>query len=530
MKNTFKKAAASVGAFAIFAGVLLGTSVPANAATDIDAAPWARVGTIAPWTTVDGCSGTELNLNGAYCVPAPDGGGMTSGYNISNWKQGATNLGGAVADGEYHGGPFGFAAVSATTERSTSRSVTIPLTQRFAEYNFTNTWAVAPEADIYSPTATGPVTTLRNWDDMGNGFTARVTDATGRLIPATLTPVAGGIRVDLSAYANVQSWSWVRIEFAAQGLRSNGTKAMVEVLHYIVDPAVNVAAQNLALTTPVNVPLDISETMLTSAVAPMASHVVLDEQLPGEFTPSEVGLTFLSAVPTTVETGFRGAVQIGEGWLESERALVTVTAVDDSEPEPPVEEPEPTIVAPTVRDFTFDAPQAKGDISTGAYPAEVPVLSLTEGEDFDPADWFIEAADVMPWATLDNRLYLFPEEDGVAFTTRWRWTSLADPSVSSEWATVAAPAAPVVEPPVEEEPPTEEPPVVEPPVVEPPVTDPPVVEPPAVTPQPEEKSTPTPFERVETDGGVPLGTLLPGGIAVLLMLAGLGIYGRFRRA
>lgn len=536
-KKIITKAAASAGVGALAIGMLLVAPAAATAATDIDGAPWARVGNIAPWTTVDGCGGTDLNLTGVYCVPAPDGGGMMSGHNISNWKQGATNLGGAVADGEYHGGPFGFAAVTSTTERSTSRSMTIPLAQRFAEYNFTDTWAVAPKADIYAPTATGPVTTQTDWDDLTTGFTARVVDAQGRLIPATLTPVAGGVRVDLSAYANEVGWSWLRVEFAAQGLRTDGTKAMVNVLHYVVDPAVNVAAQNLALTTPVNVPLDISETMLTSAVAPMASHVLLDEQLPVEFTPAETGLTFVSPVATTVETGFRGAVQIGEGWLESERALVTVTAVDDAEPEPPVEEPEePQVIAPTVRDFEFDSPQAKGDASSGASPAEVPVLSLTEGEDFDPSQWRLEASDAMPWRALDNRLYLFPEQDSVAFETRWRWASLTS-DVVSKWATVTAPAASVVEPEPEEPviPEPEEPIAPEPeePVVPEPQPEEPVVPQPEepVTPGPEQPVSPSIPDKVSTgDNGSPLRALLPGSLAVLLAGVGLVLLRRFGKA
>lgn len=534
MKTIIKKAAAWLGVGALTVGFVLVAPAAATAATHIDDAPWARVGTIAPWTTVDGCGGSDLNLTGAYCVPQASGGGATSGYNIANWKQGATNLGGAVADGDYHGGPFGFAAVSATTERSTSRSVTIPLTQRFAEYDFTNTWAVSPEADIYAPTATGPVTTLTDWDDLTTGFTARVVDAQGRLIPATLTPVAGGVRVDLNAYANVQGWSWVRIEFAAQGLRANGTKAMVEVLHYIVDPSVNIAAQNLALTTPVNVPLEISQATLTSAVAPMANHVVLDEQLPGEFTFGEAGLTFVSPVATTVETGFRGAVQIGEGWLESERALVTVTAVDDAEPEPPVEPEEPTIDAPTVSDFAFDAPQVKGDITTGESPAEVPVLSLTEGEDFDPADWRIEASDAMPWAAFENRLYLFPEVDRAAFTTRWRWASLTS-DVVSEWATVTAPAAPVVEPEPEEPviPEPEEPVVPEPgePVVPEPQPEEPVVLKPEEPAAPQKPVTPSVPDKANTgDDGSPLRAFVPGSLAVLLAGAGLVLLRRFGKA
>lgn len=519
MKTFITKAAASAGAVALALGMLLGASAPASAATDIDDAAWARVGPIAPWTTVSGCGGSELNLTGAYCVPSP-GGGATSGYNVSAWKQGATSLGGAVADGEYQGGPFGFAAVTSTVERSTSRSVTLPLTQRFPEYNLTDEWAIQPDGDDYAPTTAGPVSTSMG---EGGGFQARFRDDRNRAIPATLTAVPGGVRADLGDYVNQpDGWSWVQISFPAVGLRADGTKVKVEVIHYVINPAVTVTAQNLALTTPVNVPLDISDAMLTNAVTPMGNHVVLDEQLPGEFTRGDGGLTFLSPAATTVTAGFRGAVQVGQGWFESERATVTVTAVAEVVPEP-------DIVAPTVRDFAFDSPQAKGDIATGTNPAEVPVLDLTDGEDFDPAEWRLEASDAMPWRALGDRLYLFPEEESVAFETRWRWVSLTS-DVMSEWAKVTAPAATIVEPPVEEEEPTKEPPVTEPPVIEPPVTEPPTEEElPAVKPQPEEKTTPTPFERVETDGGVPLGALLPGGIAVLTMLAGLGIYGRFRK-
>lgn len=364
-------------------------------------------------------------------------------------------------------------------------------------------------------------------------------------VPYAVTPVAGGVRFDFDTSNGWQeAWHGAQIRVAAE--LADGSQGYV--MAHITMPNYGGApsATSLGYATRVGQTLEIPREDLENAVAWRTGfdRAIAAVSLPETVTETTEGFRW-----TPVEVGeeafeFTGSeTQFPVSPVLSNAAQVSLTALplDEEEPEPPVEEPEePTIIAPTVSDFEFDSPQAKGDASTGANPAEVPVLSLTEGEDFDPTQWRLEASDAMPWRTLDNRLYLFPEQDSVAFETRWRWASLIDPDVTSEWATVTAPAAPVVEPPVVEppvvEPPVVEPPVVEPPVVEPPVVDPPTEEPPAeeepsaVTPKPTKKATPTPFERVETDGGTPLGALLPGGVAVGLMLLGLGLYSRFRKA
>lgn len=268
----------------------------------------------------------------------------------------------------------------------------------------------------------------------------------------------------------------------------------------------------LTYSTPVNVPVTIPEADLSAAVGWRTSveRSVSVQGLPASVTPVADGYEFVSAVPTTEAFGFKGTErQAPAGLVESPAGTVTVMALA-------VEAPE-VITAPTVRDYRFDAPLAAG------VPVTVDVTALTEGATFDPIDWTLEAADVLPWSAQGGILTLTPQGDREAFATTVRWRSLIDPTVTSNWATVTAPAAEVVEPPVVV------PPVVTPPVVTPPVVTPPAVEPPAVTPTPADPANPTPPSVVKT--GVeasPLGFLM-GLLAVILAAGSLPLYRRFAR-
>lgn len=560
MKTLITKAAASVGAVTIFAGVLFAApayagepgEVPAGSSADWAAtAPWAAVHTgddIVPASFKLGSGdASAIELAGSI---EPDFVGSNACFPVEGASTCNTGLPtfaglGAVyaSDGTIVNSPN---AVS-STHRYASAKGGLTKAEIIGEVEVI---VGQPEASVTVPIQSQlegklPLTGRFYITDANAltgiyryvlGDAVNQSEAYGH-VPYTVTPVAGGVRFDFDTSNGWrEAWHGASIRVAAE--LADGSQGYVTAHVTMPNYGGAPSATSLGYATKVGQTLEIPREDLENAVAWRTGfdRVIAPVALPETVTETEDGFRW-----TPVEVGeeafeFTGAeTQFPVSPVFSNAAQVSLTALplDDAEPEPPVEEP--TIVAPTVSDFAFDSPQAKGDISDGSNPAEVPVLSLTEGEDFDPTNWRLEASDVLPWATFQNRLYLFPEADGVAFETRWRWTSLINPDVSSEWATVTAPAAPVVEPPVEEEPPTEEPPVTEPPVVEPPVTEPPTEEPPAeeppaVTAKPKEPKKPTPFERVETDGGVPWGALLPGGIAVLTMLAGLGIYGRFRKA
>lgn len=556
MKTLITKAAASVGAVTIFAGVLFTAPAHAGEPGEVPTGTSADWAATAPWAAVHAGddivpASFKLGSGDASAIELagsiePDFVGSNACFPVegaSTCNTGVPTFAGLGAvytsDGTIVNSPN---AVS-STHRYASTKNGLTKAEIIGEVEVI---VGQPEASVVVPiqskldgklpltgrfyiTDANAVTGVYRYvpEDMVNQ-----SEAYGH-VPYTVTPVAGGVRFDFDASNGWrEAWHGASIRVAAE--LADGSQGYVMAHVTMPNYGGAPAATSLGYATHVGQTLEIPREDLLNAVSWRTGfdRVIAPVSLPETMTETADGFYW-----TPVEVGeeafeFTGSEsQFPVSPVVSNVAQVSLTALPLDEEEPVEEPEEPTIVAPTVRDYSFDSPQAKGDVSTGSNPAEVPVLSLTEGEDFNPADWFIEAADVLPWRALDARLYLFPEDDGAEFTTRWRWTSLLDPEVSSEWATVTAPPASVIEPPVEEEEPTEEPPVVEPPVVEPPVTDPPAEEePPAVTPEPEEKPAPTPFERVETDGGVPLGALLPGGIAVLAMLAGLGIYGRFRRA
>lgn len=290
--------------------------------------------------------------------------------------------------------------------------------------------------------------------------------------PFSARGTATGVEFDLTP----GDWSRGGQYFVTvSGFTSGGLNVSVRVELAVAAVGGAPTAGNLTYATPVNVPVVVPEADLAAAIEWRTSdeRQVSIVGLAREFTPVDGGYSFVSAVPTSASFGFKGTErQAPAGIVESPAGMVTVTALA-------VEEPV-VITAPAVRDYAFDAPLPQGDIVTGEGAASVPVISLTDGEGFDPTLWEIQAADVMPWSASGSELLLFPSATGEAFTTSWRWTLRSDPSVTSAWATVTAPAAEVVEPPVTE------PPVVEPPVTEPPVTQPPATEPPATVPPAQE--------------------------------------------
>lgn len=486
-------------------------------------APWATTAPGGPWAQP--CNGTlSINLNGDRCGTDKAGGWSNLGADLVGFAQAARLSGSTVqADASLTAAPelglgcytqpggggcllsqgawpsldtMGYAGVVNRTAVGTPSSVTVDVRGALASLGFTG--------DFYVHGA-----------DAATGVgSARITRSHGGEVAGTAVAVPGGVRIDFPGAAYAGSPGWTRAWVDVVGLRADGSRALVRVLQNTAS-AGSGSAQSLALTTPVNVPLDIALTDLQFAVSPTAAQVIVDE-LPATVTRGEAAFTFVSAAPTVDTFAFRGAFEVEGGWLESPSGTVTITATDAE-----VEEPE-VIVAPTVRDYAFAEPLAAG------IPVDVDVTALTEGATFDPTDWTLEAADVLPWSAQGGILTLTPQGDREAFATTVRWRSLIDPTVTSNWATVTAPAAEVVEPPVVV-PPVVTPPVVTPPVVTPPVVTPPVVEPPAVTPTPADPANPTPPSVVKT--GVeasPLGFLM-GLLAVILAAGSLPLYRRFAR-
>lgn len=550
-----KKTVASAGAVALFAGVLLGMpgiavaaepgEVPSGTSADwVSTAPWAAVETgdaIVPETfNLGSGQASAIQLSGAI---APDFAGSNACFpveDLSTCNFGVPTFAGLGAvftsDGSIVNSPN---AVS-STHRYASETGGLTKAEIIGEVEVI---VGQPQASVTVPIQSdldGKLDlTGRFYVTDANALTGvyRYTpgDAVNQseafgAVPYTVTPVAGGVRFDFDTSNGWQeAWHGAAIRVAAElaGGSQGYVMAHVTMPNYGGAPA----ATSLGYSTRVGQTLEIPREDLENAVAWRTGfdRVIAPVALPETVTETEDGFRW---TPVEVgETGFEftgSETQYPVSPVLSNAAQVSLTALplDEEEPEPPVEEPEePTIIAPTVSDFEFDSPQAKGDASTGANPSEVPVLSLTEGEDFDPSQWRLEASDAMPWRTLDNRLYLFPEQDSVAFETRWRWASLTS-DVVSEWATVTAPAAPVVEP--------EEPVVPEPQPEEP------------VVPQPEEPGTPEPEQPVAPekpvtpsvpdkantgDNGSPLRALLPGSLAVLLAAgAGLVLLRRFGKA
>lgn len=521
MKTFITKTAASLGVGAMAVGTLLVAPAAATAATDTEwaySAPWVGGSgqgsdCLRPDGSLPSASESAWDFDSLLCTIPEDGVGEDYFTDPVNYIERAglgqvTTEWGVREQGD--GGMLSWAYLD-VRRLTADASFTIDL----AEYFSGLTGRVyVPGADPATGTAAesqyGQFTTLR-----GHAF--------------TVTAVEGGVRVDTSITDRPNPFEQHIFDVVVE--RTDGLRQRVHVAVASLDYGGAPEAAPLDFEVSVGEELRIPRSTLLEAATFKSGEqtaITLGE-LPDAVREEGGDLVFVSDEPT-VESFTYAAEELqtpATNRIASAPATVTITAVEAVEPQ---------VIAPTVRDFTFDAPQAKGDASTGTNPAEVPVLSLTEGEDFDPTEWRLEAADVMPWSTHDGRLFLFPEEDGVAFETRWRWASLIDPEVTSEWATVTAPAAPVVEPPVEEEPPTEEPPVTEPPVVEPPVVEPPVLEPPVTEPPAEEEPpaedeprTPTPFKRAETgDDGSPLWLALPGAAAVLALIGGLTAYRRLR--
>lgn len=462
-------------------------------------APWATTAPGGPWAQP--CNGTlTINLNGDRCGTdkVGDWGGL--GTDLVGFAQAARLSGSTVQSDASLARPdlglgcyaqpgsegcflsqgqwpswdtFGYAGVINRTAVGTPSSMTVDVRGALASLGFTGDFYVHG-ADV----ATG----------VGS---ARITRSNGGEVAGTAVAVTGGVRIDFPGAAYAGSPGWTRAWVEVVGLRADGSRALVRVLQNTVAVGSG-SAQSLALTTPVNVPLDIALTDLQFAVSPTAAQVIVDE-LPATVTRGEAAFTFVSAAPTVDTFAFRGAFQVEGGWLESPSGTVTITATDAAvEPE--------VIVAPTVRDFAFPAPLAAG------VPVDVDVIALTEGEGFNAADWTLEASDAVAWSARGGVLTLTPEGDREALTTSVRWRSLIDPTVTSNWGSITAPAAEVVTPEPE---PTPNPEVT-------PTPDPTPA--PEVTPAPE--TTPESLPPTPPPGGAETGdeglTLLGYGLALLL--------------
>jgi hypothetical protein len=226
------------------------------------------------------------------------------------------------------------------------------------------------------------------------------------------------------------------------GLAADGTQVPVEVTVAVAAFGGAPSAGSLTYSTPVGVPITIPEADLDAAIGwrTGAEKRLVVDSLPATVTPVAGGYRFLSEAPTVDSFGFRGEErQKPAGIVESPNGTVTITALA-------VEEPE-VITPPTVRDYAFAEPLASG------VPVNVDVVALTDGAGFDSTQWELQAADASPWSYRDGILTLTPERDGV-FESSFRWVSLVDSSVTSNWGRITAPAA-AIEPPVTPEVPAE---------------------------------------------------------------------------
>ncbi|GAA2570570.1 hypothetical protein [Microbacterium binotii] len=299
---------------------------------------------------------------------------------------------------------------------------------------------------------------------------------------------ATGVTLDLSVGPYARGG---RYNVTAVGLAADNTQVPVSVTLAVAAYGGAPSAGSLTYATPVGTPIVIPDSDLQAAVEWRTGmeRAIAVEGLPASITPVQGGYRFVSEVPVTESFGFRGTErQDPAGLVDSPLGTVTVTATPVDVPV----DPDPVVTAPTVDDFAFTDPLP------GGVAAEVDLLSLTHGADFDPREWVAEAADVLPWEVRGGTLLLTPEQDGVALETRWRWRSLINPTVTSRWATVTAPAAAVIPDP-EPEP--------QPEVTPTPEATPTPTAPPATTP------TPPPGGAKTGDEGL---TLLGYGAALLL--------------
>ena len=310
-----------------------------------------------------------------------------------------------------------------------------------------------------------------------------------------------GVTLDLSVGPYERGGTYT---VTAVGLAADGTQVPVTVTLAVAAYGGAPTAGALTYSTPVGTPVVVSEHELKAAIGWRTSVdtrlTVAD--LPDSVTPIAGGFRFLSGAPVTVSFTFRGAErQAPAGIVESAPGTVTLTAT-------PVN-PQPTVTVPTVDDYAFAAPLP------GGAAAPVDVLALTHGAGFDATKWTVEASDSTPWSYAGGVLTLTPEADKAALRTTWRWRSLVDPTVTSAWATVTAPAATPVTP---DPTPT--------PVVTPEPTPTPVVTPeptPAPTTEPTAPPVTTP---IPPAGGAQTGERGASplvGFAVTLLIAALGI-------
>lgn len=485
---------ALVGGIVVAPSVALAASAPA--ADWSWTAPFADLGAGGTWAQP--CNGTlTINLNGDKCGTYNGGGWGGIGTDLAEFTQTGNLNGGTMparegtpnpgALGGYgdpastgpdithasSGDTMGFAAVLNRTVVGKPSSVTVDVTSALGSLGLTGDLYVA-NADPATGTGSVRVTRSHNGD-----------------VTASATALSGGrIRVDFPASALATSWARAWVDVGAY--RADGTQVFIRVLANVLDPQFSGSARNLAYETKVGSPVIIPASDLERAIDPSGSKVTVDA-LPATVTETDGGYRFLSDVPTVDVFGFRGLASVDQAFFEVGPGTVTVTAVE--EPTGPVD-PEPVITAPSVDDYTFPAPLP------GGVAAEVDLISLTHGESFDPREWTVEASDAVQWEVRGGTLLLTPEADGVALSTTWRWRSVIDPSVTSAWATVTAPAAtPVTPDPEPEVTPTPEP------TPTPEVTPTPTVTPDAVSP------TPPPGGARTGDEGL---TLLGYGLALVL--------------
>lgn len=263
---------------------------------------------------------------------------------------------------------------------------------------------------------------------------------------------ATGVTLDLSVGPYERGG---RYSVTVVGLAADSTQVPVSVTLAVAAYGGAPSAGSLTYATPVGTPIVIPDSDLQAAVEWRTGmeRAIAVEGLPASITPVQGGYRFVSEVPVTESFGFRGTErQDPAGLVGSPVGTVTVTATPVDVPV----DPEPVIVAPSVDDFAFAAPLP------GGVAAEVDLVALTHGDGFDATQWTAEASDAVRWDYADGILSLTPEADGVALSTTWRWRSLIDPTVTSAWASVTAPAATPVTPEPEPTPvtPTPEPSVI----------------------------------------------------------------------
>ena len=403
----------------------------------------------------------------------PGGGGDVFGYPVAGSGRTSWGTGGTQSSG---------GAVFRTRLLAPQPTASIDLAAAFPEFGFSafyipgadgqTGWASSTDRDC-GLIAAFPVDT--NGSTVGTdpvncaGMSASEFGSDHNQASFRAQGTATGVTLDLSVGPYERGGSYY---VTVVGLAADGTQVPVSVTLAVAAYGGAPSAGSLTYATPVGTPIVIPDTDLQSAVEWRTGmeRAIAVEGLPASITPVQGGYRFVSEVPVTEQFGFRGTErQDPAGLVDSPLGTVTVTATPVDAPV----DPEPTIVAPTVDDYAFDAPLP------GGVAAEVDLLALTHGESFDPREWTVEASDAVQWEVRGGTLLLTPEADGVALNTTWRWRSVIDPSVTSAWATVTAPAAiPVTPEPEPEVTPTPEP------TPTPEVTPTPTVTPDAVSPTP----------------------------------------------